>query len=268
MLPFANIGGNVDQDYFVDGVTESLTTDLSRMPGMLVIGRNTAFAYKGKSSDLKQIGRQLNIRYALEGSIQRGGGDQMRVNVQLIDAGTGNHLWAERFDKPVADLFDMQDEIVARLANSLNTQLITAEARRAERAPSPNSMDHYFQGIAWFNKGFAPDNLSRAKNYFERALSLDASNVEALVGIAWTNCVFAHIHTSDDRLAHLAAGGAASQPGPLPSRLSIRWGICASASPTFSTIAPHKASRNANGRWRLTEILLLPMPTLAWPNGS
>jgi class 3 adenylate cyclase/TolB-like protein len=205
VLPFANIGGNVDQDYFVDGVTESLTTDLSRMPGMLVIGRNTAFAYKGKSSDLKQIGRELNIRYALEGSIQRGG-NRMRVNVQLIDAGTGNHLWAERFDKPVADLFDMQDEIVARLANSLNTQLITAEARRAERAPSPDSMDHYFQGMAWFNKGFAPDNLSRAKNYFERALSLDAGNVEALVGIAWTNCVFAHIHTSDDRLARLAAG--------------------------------------------------------------
>ena len=207
VLPFANIGGDPEQEYFVDGVTESLTTDLSRMPGMLVIGRNTAFAYKGKSGDLKQIGRELNIRYVLEGSVQRSG-NRMRVNVQLIDAETGNHLWAERFDKPVADLFDMQDEIVARLANSLNTQLITAEARRAERAPSPDSMDHYFQGMAWFNKGFAPDNLSRAKNYFERALSLDAGNVEALVGIAWANCVFAHIHTSEDRLARLAAGEA------------------------------------------------------------
>ena len=207
VLPFANIGGNVDQEYFVDGVTESLTTDLSRMPGMLVIGRNTAFAYKGKSGDLKQIGRELNIRYVLEGSVQRGG-NRMRVNVQLIDAETGNHLWAERFDKPVADLFDMQDEIVARLANSLNTQLITAEARRAERAPSPDSMDHYFQGMAWFNKGLAPDNLSRAKNYFERALSLDAGNVEALVGMALVNCQFAHIHSSDDRLARLAAGEA------------------------------------------------------------
>jgi TolB-like protein/class 3 adenylate cyclase len=207
VLPFANIGGNVDQEYFVDGVTESLTTDLSRMPGMIVIARNTAFAYKGKSGDLKQIGRELNIRYVLEGSVQRGG-NRMRVNVQLIDAETGNHLWAERFDKPVADLFDMQDEIVARLANSLNTQLITAEARRAEHAPSPDSMDHYFQGMALFNKGFAPDNLSRAKNYFEKALSFDAGNVEALVGIAWANCVFAHIHTSDDRLARLAAGEA------------------------------------------------------------
>jgi TolB-like protein len=208
VLPFANIGGDVDQEYFVDGVTESLTTDLSRMPGMLVIGRNTAFAYKGKSGDLKDIGRELNIRYVLEGSVQRGG-NRMRVNVQLIDAKTGNHLWAERFDKPVADLFDMQDEIVARLANSLNTQLITAEARRAERAPSPDSMDHYFQGMAWFNIGLTPDYLARAENFFERALSLDAGNVEALVGIALVNCnVAGGTHTGDDRISRLGAAEA------------------------------------------------------------
>lgn len=122
VLPFANIGGDPEQKYFVDGVTESLTTDLSRISGSFVIGRNTAFTYKGKHVDLKQIGRELGVRYVLEGSVQRGR-DRLRVNVQLIDAGTGNHLWAERFDKPVADLFDMQDEIVARLANALNTQL-------------------------------------------------------------------------------------------------------------------------------------------------
>ena len=83
----------------------------------------------------------------------------MRVNVQLIDAETGNHLWAERFDKPLADLFDMQDEIVARLANALNAQLIAAEARRAERAPNPDSMDLYFQGMAWFNRGMTPEYI-------------------------------------------------------------------------------------------------------------
>jgi tetratricopeptide (TPR) repeat protein len=108
----------------------------------------------------------------------------------------------------VADLFDMQDEIVARLANSLNTQLITAEARRAERAPRPDSMDLYFQGMAWFNKGLAPDNLSRAENYFEKALSLDAGNVKALVGIALVNCQFAGTHTSDDVPSRKAAGEA------------------------------------------------------------
>jgi TolB-like protein len=143
VLPFANLGGDPEQEYFVDGVTESLTTDLSRMSGLFVVGRNTAFTYKGKHVDLKQIGRELNVRYVLEGSVQRSG-NRMRVNVQLIDAEAGNHLWAERFDKPVADLFDMQDEIVARLSNQLGTHLIEAEARRAEHAPHPDSMDLYF----------------------------------------------------------------------------------------------------------------------------
>jgi adenylate cyclase len=101
VLPFANIGGGVEQDHFVDGVTESLTTDLSRIRGSFVIGRNTAFTYKGKPVDLKQIGRELNVRYVLEGSVQRGG-NRVRVNVQLIDAEFGHHLWAECFDKPLA----------------------------------------------------------------------------------------------------------------------------------------------------------------------
>ena len=98
VLPFANIGGGAEQDYFADGVTESLTTDLSRIAGAFVIARNTAFTFKGKAIDVKKLGRKLNVRYVLEGSVQRGG-NRLRVNVQLIDAETGNHLWAERFDK-------------------------------------------------------------------------------------------------------------------------------------------------------------------------
>jgi TolB-like protein/Flp pilus assembly protein TadD len=203
VLPFANIGGDPQQDYFVDGVTESLTTDLSQMSGMFVIGRNTAFSYKSKSVDLRQIGRELNVRYVLEGSVQRSA-SRMRVNVQLIDAQSGNHLWADRFDKPVADLFDMQDEIVARLANTLNTQLIIAEARRAERAPSPDSMDLYFQGMSRYNRGLTPDNLSEARKLFGRALVLDPENVDAIVGIALTSVQLAATHTSDDRAASLA----------------------------------------------------------------
>ena len=183
VLPFANIGGDPEQEHFVDGVTESLTTDLSRIRGSFVIGRNTAFTYKGKAVDLKQIGRELNVRYVLEGSVQRGG-NRMRVNVQLIDAETGNHLWAERFDKPLADLFEMQDEIVARLANMLNAQLVAAEARRAERTPTPDSMDLHFQGVAWVNKGLSPDNLAKAQSFFARALATDPNNVEALIGSA------------------------------------------------------------------------------------
>jgi TolB-like protein len=183
VLPFTNIGGDQDQEYFADGVTESLTTDLSRMRGAVVIARNTAFTYKGKGLDAKTIGREVNVRYVLEGSVQRSG-SRMRVNVQLIDAVTSNHLWAERFDKPLADLFDMQDEIVARLAGALDTELAVAEARRAEQTPTPDSMDLYFQGLAWLNKGLTPDNVAQARSLFDRALTSDPGNVEALIGSA------------------------------------------------------------------------------------
>jgi TolB-like protein/class 3 adenylate cyclase len=188
VLPFANIGSEPEQEHFIDGVTESLTTDLSRIRGSFVIGRNTAFTYKGKAVDLKQIGRELNVRYVLEGSVQRGG-NRMRFNVQLIDAETGNHLWAERFDKPLADLLDMQDEIVARLAGALNAQLVAAEARRAEQATAPDSMDLYFQGLAWLNRGMSPDNIANARSFFDRALAADPDNVDALVGSARVDVV-------------------------------------------------------------------------------
>ncbi len=174
---------------------------------MLVIGRNTAFSYKSKPVDLKQIERELNVRYVLEGSVQRSA-NRMRVNVQLIDAESGNHLWADRFDKPVADLFDMQDEIVARLANALNVQLIIAEARRAERTPSPDSMDLYFRGMSAYNKGLSPDNLSEARKLFERALALDPGNIDAIVGAALASIVFVGFHMSDDRADRLAAAEA------------------------------------------------------------
>jgi TolB-like protein/class 3 adenylate cyclase/Flp pilus assembly protein TadD len=207
VLPFANIGGDPEQEHFVDGVTESLTTDLSRIRHAVVIGRNTAFTYKGKHVDLKQIGRELNVRYILEGSVQRGG-NRMRVNVQLIDAETGNHLWAERFDKPLADLFDMQDEIVARLASALNTELVAAEARRAEQTPNPDSMDLYFLGLAWLNKGTTPDHVAQARSFFDRALPADPDNVEALIGSARADAVASALLFVTDPAAALFAAEA------------------------------------------------------------
>jgi Flp pilus assembly protein TadD len=185
-------------------VTESLTTDLSRMVGILVIGRNTAFTYKGRHVDLKQIGRELGVRYVLEGSVQRVA-SRMRINVQLIDAETGNHLWAERFDKPIADLFDMQDELGARLANQLGTELVTMEARRAARAPHPDSMDLYFQGMAYVNRGSDPVNLSQARKFFEQALCLDFGNVDAMVGTAFVDATRGTSMLTGDRTARLMA---------------------------------------------------------------
>ena len=205
VLPFGNSGGDPSHEHFVDGVTESLTTDLSRIRSAVVIARNTAFTYKGKPLDVKAIGRELNVRYLLEGSVQRGG-NRMRLNVQLIDAETGSHLWAERFDKPLADLFDMQDEIVARLAGALNTQLVTAEARRAEQAPTPDSMDLYFQGLDWLNKGLTPGCVAQARSFFDRALAADPGNVDALIGSARADLLAGvHIFVTDPIAAFAAA---------------------------------------------------------------
>jgi TolB-like protein len=252
VLPFANLGGDPEQEYFVDGVTESLTTDLSRVAGSFVIARNTAFTYKGKPFDVKQIGRELNVRYVLEGSIQRSG-NRLRVNVQLIDAESGAHLWAERFDKPVADLFDMQDEIVARLANQLGTQLIAAEARRAERTPRPDSMDLYFQGRAWHHKGLAPENMEQARGFYERALALDPENIEALVGMAEVHNQVADSFMTDNPAPHIAAAEKKRLcPRYCPWRRTMLARTSPLAAPSSVVIARDEALPNASKRWRWT----------------
>ncbi|HLN11477.1 MAG TPA: hypothetical protein VK281_21335, partial [Xanthobacteraceae bacterium] len=173
---------------FVDGITEGLTTDLSRLPGAFVIARNTAFTYRDKARDARQIGRELGVRYVLEGSVQSGA-SRIRVNAQLIDAETGAHLWAERFDKPRADLFDMQDEITARLAHSLDLEIVAAEGRRAERE-RPNAMDSVdltMRGWATWYEAPSASRMREARRLFEAALRLDERNVVALVGLAGTH---------------------------------------------------------------------------------
>lgn len=188
VLPFTNLGGDRTQDYFVDGITEGLTTDLSRLPGAFVIARNTAFAYRDRARDVRQIGRELGVRYVLEGSVQSGE-SRIRVTAQLVDAETGAHLWAERFDKPRADLFDMQDEITARLAHSLDLEIVAAEGRRAERE-RPNAMDSVdltMRGRAIWNQAPSSSHMREARRLFEAALRLDERNVEALIGLAGTH---------------------------------------------------------------------------------
>jgi TolB-like protein/class 3 adenylate cyclase/Tfp pilus assembly protein PilF len=207
VLPFANLSADPEQDYFVDGVTESLTTDLSRIRGSFVIGRHTAFTYKGEARDLKKIGRELNVRYVLEGSVQRSG-KRFRVNVQLIDAQTANHIWAERFDKPVAELFDTQDEIVSLLANALNAQLIEAEARRAQHSMLPDATDLAFQGFSWSYKGPTLEYVAQARGFFERALEIDPRNIRALVGMARVHLAMGAAMLAEDRAAHFSAAEA------------------------------------------------------------
>jgi TolB-like protein/tetratricopeptide (TPR) repeat protein len=186
VLPFVNLGGNSEQDYFVDGVTENLTTDLSRIPGAFVIARNTAFTFKNKPVDARVVGRELGVHYVMEGSVQ-GSGERIRVNAQLIDTATGAHLWAERFDKPRADIFDMQDEITTRLARIVGVELVAAESRRAERE-RPNNMDAVdlaMRGWAILNQPLSLRRDRAACDLFDAALRLDDRNVEALVGLAF-----------------------------------------------------------------------------------
>ena len=176
VLPFVNLSDDPEQQYFVDGITEDLTTDLSRLADMLVISRNSAFTYKDKPVNSKQIGRELGVRYVLEGSVQRLG-NEVRVNAQLINAETDTHLWAERFDRDMGDLFALQNEITGRLAVALNLKLINVEAARP--IEHPDTLDYIFRGRAALSKPSSPDNYMEAISMFERALALDPHSVEA-----------------------------------------------------------------------------------------
>jgi adenylate cyclase len=185
VLPFQNMSGDREQEYFADGLTENMTTDLSRFPGIFVIGRNTAFTFKGKTIDLKLVGRELGVRYALEGSVQRGG-DRIRISVQLIDTQTGGHLWAERFDRERSDLFQVQDEISRRVAYSLTRQLNKAELERGqrERSSHPDSVDLVLRARAAELGGTHPDKQAAQLKLLEQAVQLDSRNADAWAGIA------------------------------------------------------------------------------------
>jgi adenylate cyclase len=200
VLPFVNLSNDPDQEYFADGITEDLTTDLSRIPQSFVIARNTAFSYKGKALDVRQIGRDLGVRYALEGSVRRVG-EQVRVNVQLLDAETGAHLWADRFDTDRASLAETQNEIAGRLARILNLELVAAAARRIERQRSanPSARDLEMRGWAAYYRPRTPGAMEESRQFFERALAIDPQSVDAMTGVALN-------------LLHFIAGGWSKSP--------------------------------------------------------
>jgi adenylate cyclase len=201
VLPFANLNDDREQQYFADGITEDLTTDLSRIANSFVISRNTAFTYQGKRVDTKQIGRELGVRYVLEGSVRRSG-DQVRINAQLIDAETDTHLWAERFDGHTGDLFALQDEVTSWIANALGVELINAEAARPDE--TPDALDYILRGRAAYLKPPSRDGYADAIRLFEHALALDPQSVEAQTNLAGVLVNRVTAHMTDSAAADLA----------------------------------------------------------------
>jgi adenylate cyclase len=183
VLPFDNLSNDPEQEYFADGIVEDLTTDLSRITGSFVIARNTAFTYKGKPVDAKDLGRQLGVNYMLEGSVRRLG-NQVRINVQLIDTQTGGHIWANRFDGDVGDLFALQDSITSNLAMTLSLELVEAAAQRASQKMSPDEVDLVLRGRAAALRLRSRESVGEAKQFYEQALSVAPNSAEAKIGLA------------------------------------------------------------------------------------
>jgi TolB-like protein len=243
VLPFLNIGGSTQDDHLVDGITETLTTDLSRCSGVFAISRNTAFAYKGKPIDTRQIGRELGVRYVLEGSVQNAG-ERIRFNAQLVDAESGAHLWAERFDKQRTNLLDMQDEVTTRLARTIHIELIAAESRRAAREHPDrlDSIDHTLHGWAAWNQHLSLEVARKSRHFFEAALRLDENNVGALMGFASAHMWEVNMYVSNDRAGQIRAAETAATKAlalaPDSANAHLTYGIV-----LFSMRAPERALR-------------------------
>jgi len=188
VLPFANLGGDSRQDYVADGVTDSLTTDLSHaLPGSFVVSRDTAFTYKGRIGDVRQIGRELDVRYALTGSVFPDG-ERLRVNAKLVDAQAGTQLWAERFDVERNDILQVQDEIVGRLARAIGLKVIDVEAQRTERErpKSTDATDLLMRAKVIANRPSSRETMIGARDLYEQALKVEPENIDALAGVATT----------------------------------------------------------------------------------
>jgi adenylate cyclase len=186
VLPFDNMGGNPEQEYFADGITEDLITDISKISGLFVIARNSSFAYRNRSVDVREVARELGVRYVLEGSVRRAG-DQMRINAQLIDADTGGHLWAERYDGAIADVFALQDKVTRQIVSALAVTLTPEEERGLSQATKvdPAAYDLFLQGQMRFTR-YAREPNGEAVGFFERAIALDPAFARAHAGLALT----------------------------------------------------------------------------------
>jgi adenylate cyclase len=214
VLPFQNMSGDNEQEYFADGIVEEIITALSRIRWLFVIARNSSFTYKGRAVDVKQVGRELGVRYVLEGSVRKAG-NRIRITGQLIDASTGAHLWAERFDGGLEDVFDLQDQVTANVVGAIAPKLEQAEMERAKRKPteSLDAYDHYLRGLAGVHQ-WTQEGNREALSHFKRAIELDPNFASAFgmaarcyaqrTGFAWVTVLEDEIADAA-RLAHRAA---------------------------------------------------------------
>jgi adenylate cyclase len=184
VLPLANLSTDLEQEYFSDGVADDIITELSRNRSLFVIARNSSFSYRGRSVDVKQVARELGVRYVLEGTVRRGG-DRVRVNAQLIDGETGTHIWTDRYDRDLADVFAVQDEIAVAVTRAIGPVVDDAEQRRALRKPPTNlgAWEAYQRG-QWYLTRFRSEDLPQAREFFNRALELDATLAAAHTSLA------------------------------------------------------------------------------------
>ena len=187
VLPFDNMSGDPEQEYFVDGMTEDIITDLSKISGLFVIARNSVFAYKGKPTDIQEVSRKLGVRFVIEGSVRKSG-DRVRINAQLVDGTTGGHLWAERYDRKLEDIFAVQDEVAQHIIEALRVRLTQDERARLERRGTENleAYDFYLRGRDLFRR-FAREDNAQARALYERATALDPTFAAAWAGVAATH---------------------------------------------------------------------------------
>jgi TolB-like protein/Tfp pilus assembly protein PilF len=221
VLPFANMSDDPSQEYFADGMTEDLITDLAKISGLLVIARNSTFAYKGQSPDVREVARQLDVRYVVEGSVRKAGG-RIRINAQLIDAETGTHLWAERYDREATDVFELQDEVRARIVAALRIKLTPAEEDRLAHQLTDNAKayDYYIRGLQQ-ESFFTEEGNLESRRLFEQALELDPSFAAAMGKLATAHTLAAETGWSSSpkeslETARLLAEKAVALDGDLP----------------------------------------------------
>ena len=243
VLPFDNLGGDAADNYLVDGITEDLTTDLARVPNMLVIARNSAFTYRGRAVDVKRLGEELGVRYLLEGSVRRFAAG-VRVNAQLVSTETGTHLWADRFDANLEDIAATHDEIVIRIGRAMNVQLIDIESARAtrERPGNPDTFDLILQARALANQPPSPMRDARVQGLYQRVLDKDPKSVPAMLGIAGVILaravdVLAQFVTADERQRANALFAAARAEEPNSEQVLVTAALLAQSENRWDELA-------------------------------